>query len=524
MRRARARLLGTVWAVAACGAGAPDRLVQTDGRFDDWSDVPPLIEDDRGDAPEHAAVDLGTVGVLDDPAYLHLRIDLGRPVNAQAMRGMVAIAFDADGQAETGGRAGDLEGADLVVELSRQDAPRPSGVGLGIGYRLVSREGARSIQSGYDLELVVAPTFSSSQFELRITRGSTLASGDSAFTRSHVALQMVYVAGADTVDRTDVGRYALRTAHQPRGRPSAAIPPKLSETFRLLQWNVGETQVRDELEAFARVIGAANPDVVVLDEVFRGVQRGDIERLLEHAVDDAGSWDVVMARSGGRQRTVVASRLPLRPEPYFTEVTYPVGVLDSLLGVFGDTSLAQLIRIERAAGLSTVAAWVTVGLQNVLVVALDLQSAGYDGSPRDRLREVQARSIHDRLSAALARGTPGNGTFPVVISGDFNLVGSRRPLAILSQSLPETGPLAPAEPYRLGDRTQTTWRDPRDVFTPGRLDYLLVTPQTLDVRQSFVFDTAALSDSTLNSLGVRRDDALVTSHHLPIVADIALVR
>ena len=56
-------------------------------------------------------------------------------------------------------------------------------------------------------------------------------------------------------------------------------------------------------------------------------------------------------------------------------------------------------------------------------------------------------------------------------------------------------------------------------FPPGRLDYIVYSDSTAEMRQSFVLDTAILSDAALDAAGLRRSDSLA-SDHLPVVLDI----
>ena len=159
----------------------------------------------------------------------------------------------------------------------------------------------------------------------------------------------------------------------------------------------------------------------------------------------------------------------------------------------------------------------SVGGRDVLFVPVDLQSAGYDGSPRDRLRELQARALNRAIAATL-RERPGTG---LVIGGDLNLVGSIRPLDEVRRGLGvDGGDLAVARPERLRDRSLATWRPTwgDDPFSPGRLDYVLYRDAVLEVQRAFVFDAADISADALLELGILAPDT-EQSDHLPLVVD-----
>ena len=108
----------------------------------------------------------------------------------------------------------------------------------------------------------------------------------------------------------------------------------------------------------------------------------------------------------------------------------------------------------------------------------------------------------------------------VPFSDDLNLVGSRRPLERLTAGLDAGGgDLEVAEAYRLTDRSQTTWRQPGQSFTPGRLDFQLYSGAFLTVDRAFPFSVGDLTATLAEQLGVQSGDAEGTSDHLPVIVD-----
>jgi hypothetical protein len=261
------------------------------------------------------------------------------------------------------------------------------------------------------------------------------------------------------------------------------------------------------------VFAAIGPDLVLLDEVAPDATPERIAALLP-ATEAGGRWNVLVGRGGGRQRGVIATRHPLAPAAELARVPYQTDELERLVARFGDSASPGLAARERAAGVATTGAWVTLGGQVVLAVPVDLQSAGYAGSGEDLLRAVQAEHIRKRLDAAVA-ARPGAA---VVLGGDLNLVGSVTPLERLRIGSPA---LEVVEAFRLADRSQATWRAERAPFTPGRLDFILVSPMLVAAR-SFVFDPEDLGERLRARLGVALGDARAVSDHLPVVADLAL--
>jgi endonuclease/exonuclease/phosphatase family metal-dependent hydrolase len=481
--------------------------------------VVPAIPDPI-DAPAGSAVDLGAIRIQDDPDYLHLTLETGRDVNAQSMRGTVHLVFDADGDEATGDSLFGMAGVDADVLLSRTDNPSPDGFGAGVGVRLLGRAGLGDVESGYRVGALIAPTYSASHFEIRIRRDNG-PRGPTLFGGAAMRMRAVFDENGAVLDHTDVAAYSMRSPV--RSKP--VVPPvtdigQQDGTFRVTAWNVAFTNFLDRPDVFRRILAALDPDVIMLDEVHGSVTEAYLETFFAtEPLGSPGEWGFVLGRGGGRQKNVVASRLPIRPEESLLEIMYGPGALDALEREIGDPRFARLYELERGRGLAAAGAWVEVLGQEVLFVPVDLQSAGYDGSAQDRLRELQATTLNERVGDVLRSATD---KAAVVIAGDLNLVGSIRPLWALSAGLDDGGALSVADAYRLADRSQVTWRDPRlvDPFTPGRLDFVLFSGARLEAVRAFPFDADELPDAVVQELGLESDDSRATSDHLVVVADL----
>lgn len=538
-------------AVAGCDPGArspsTEDVVWTDGAFDDWVGVSAVVIDSAGDAPPGSPADLGAVFVQDDPRFIHLLIDLGHTVTAQGMRGSVEIVLNCDGDSRTGRSYGGVEGADLAVVLSRQREAAGDARGVGAGVRWFGGPGPHDLASASSVGLLVSPTHSSDRFEvrldrLRMGRGAVAEPSHGAGAEplrelpaegcaaSRLTGRLRYVRGGAAADETPLFSYTAATA--PGAPPpllgAGAVAPT-PDALRVVVWNVSDGNFRDRPEAFRRVLRALDPDVLLLDELHADVTAADLARFADDlAAEPGSSWHWWLARGGGRQRTAVGARaLELRGEAGLAAVAHAPGAIEGWLREVGDepetprmAPPSVLARAEANGGLSATGAWVTVDGRGILFVPVDLQSAGYDGSPRDRLREIQARTLNRAVAAALA-DRPGAG---LVIAGDLNLVGSARPLDHLRSGLGAGGgDLGIVRVERLRDRSLATWRSTRDgdPFSPGRLDYVLYRGSALRVQRAFAFDAADLAPEALARLRIRESDSL-QSDHLPLVVDFAL--
>ncbi len=507
---------------AACGVEPEIEIVVVDGVFDEWVDVAPALEDPLDADPESAA-DLRQIQVLDDPRYLYLTFDTERVITAQAFRGTIWIAIDADGDSTTGSLRHGLLGTDVEVALSRVPEGRRVGAGMAVYPITADGHSLPPILPG-SLDIMAAPTHSASRFEVRVARARAVDGENTILLATDSArISMAVVDASGTRDTTDPFTHRFQTAavYGPQIRWNQFLETRHGAT-RIVQWNVASERFQRTPLAFARVLAALDPDVVLLDEIYGDATQEDIAAFFglppfgDSGSPEGGEWEVVLGSNGGRQKSAVASRLPIRSEPSMLALEYTSDSLDALATAFPDSGVVRFLAEELERGLSAVGAWVTVDGREVLVAAVDFQSQGYDGSVEDRLREIQASVVRDAAAAA----TRDVGV-PIVIGGDLNLVGSKRPLDRLVRGLDGGGDLEPAPALRFLDRSYATWRNETAMdFAPGRLDFVLVTPSSLDVDRAFVFDAEDVTDQLRESLGVQAEDNRVTSDHLPVVADI----
>ena len=499
----------------------PRTAFWTDGRLDEWEGVEALSRDPIGDVPTDASVDLLAVRGAADARFLHLQLDVGRVVTAQGMVGSLEIALDADGNGSTGETVQGLDGVDLVVVLSRPPPVGGEEVGAGVGWRTPAVP-ADTLLSAAEIGLLVSPTHSSDRFEVRVRRGSPLGGGvELAPGPGRVRGLVRFLQAGEVVDA--IGPFEVDVLDHLEDAPpklalDSIVPPEGS--FRVLAWNVSDDLFREETGAFQRVIAALGPSVVLLDEVYDEITDEDLGRFFGDLPPvDGREWSWWLASGGGPQRTLVASsRFAVDGEPTLARLDYDAGALAAWAegAGGGDDALAKAA-FEAEAGLSATGAWLEIGGSEVLFVPVDFQSSGPDGSPADELRVLQAETLNRALSAALD-GRPGAG---VVVGGDFNLVGSSRPLDALVSGLDRRADLEVARALNWVDRSLITWRSVgnADAFSPGRLDLVAYSASKLEVAKAFVFDAAHLSAEDADRIGVRITDTWRASDHLPVVVD-----
>ena len=518
--------------LVSCGPSDPiasPRGVWTDGSFDDWDGVAPLVVDRSGDVPDGSPVDLGAIAVQDDPRFLHFLIDLGDTVTVQGLLGSVELVLNVDGDSATGGAHGGVDGADMAVVLTRQSDPAADARGAGVGMRRIGQGGPGAVEPAGSVGLMVSPTHSSDRFEVRLNR-SLIAGGPGQLPAvdqgGAVAGRLRYLRAGAVVDESPLFTHRLMTAAgEPPPLLDADAVARSPGAFRVVAWNVSDSSFHTNADAFQRILGALQPDVLLLDEIYFSVTLEELAVFGEGIGLGEEAWTWSLAQGGGRQRTAVGARgLSLRGEPAMARIDHAPGALELWLQEAGDEPEAPrmpppaaLARNEARGGLSATGAWVTVGGVDVLFVPFDLQSAGYDGSPRDRLRELQARTLNRAVATAVEERQAAG----VVVAGDLNLVGSARPLAALRRGLGLGGSdLEVVRLERLRDRSLATWRGiwREDPFSPGRLDYVLYRDGVIQVVSGFAFDAADMSPVARNALEILETDT-EQSDHLPLVVD-----
>jgi hypothetical protein len=129
---------------------------------------------------------------------------------------------------------------------------------------------------------------------------------------------------------------------------------------------------------------------------------------------------------------------------------------------------------------------------------------------------------------------------PMMVLGDFNLVGGPQPLTTLLDgdiqnnltygvdSPPDWDGTANAQAVAYHNSVAGgdtwTWRDDTQPFDPGRLDYITYTDSVLALQKSFVLNTVTMTASDRAAAGLQTydsiyDDAGIIYDHLPVIAD-----
>jgi hypothetical protein len=162
-------------------------------------------------------------------------------------------------------------------------------------------------------------------------------------------------------------------------------------------------------------------------------------------------------------------------------------------------------------------AHIALGENHLFVINVHLKAMGYIDSREDRLRVGQANDIvatigEIRSGQYFKNDTPG--TKPaIVIVGDFNLVGSRKPLDLILDNN-AYGLKDWLIPNLIGESV-ITWRGgSRSAFAPGKLDYVVYSAQTLVPKNGFILNSELLNQTECKQLKLYPTDSALSDHLL----------
>lgn len=150
----------------------------------------------------------------------------------------------------------------------------------------------------------------------------------------------------------------------------------------------------------------------------------------------------------------------------------------------------------------------------IVVVSIHLVCCGYAGGKEDVKRIAEITNLVGQI-ADMRDGKFGEtaAQAPIVILGDFNLVGSNTPLDLLAQ-IGITDVLARS----LMDDSTMTWRatSPTETFWPGRLDCITVDAKRAAVDRAFLFGHDAFLATNPDWVGES-----IASDHAALVIDVS---
>ncbi len=473
-------IFALIFCLSAVHLSAQSGTFQMDGFFDDWKEV---NFTEKTPTPSDA-IDLIELAVANDEQFLYLRIKVDREILLQ--QSDIRLWIDADNDPNTGRQLGNM-GAELFYHFGDR-----------FGFFLDQPI------NHYEIGLNALPTYSSDEFEIRISREAVPGGLRPLITSPDIKLLLASTAHSmDAIPEEETVSYAFEEGPFPAYVP---IPlEKISnEHLRLMSYNVLfdrplETAYRG---SFQRIVRAVEADIFCFNEFFDG-SAGQVKALIDEALPlgTAEGWYATKQDADN----VVVSRFPI-------------------IQAFSVTNLGNITAclIDLPESYQT----------DLLVIAAHFSCCELEES-----RQLQA----DAVAALIEEAKNPGGRIdlpeqtPIILAGDLNLVGFRQQRTTLLTGAIQNpiffgtaGPpdwddssLADLTPLHTEQALATTWINPFSSFAPGRLDYFIYSDSRLEAPRSYVLQSRALPADKRSSAELLFGDTDF-SDHLPLVGDFKI--
>jgi len=472
--------------VPAASAGALP--ITPDGQFDDWTATAQESLDPSGDDGS-SGIDFTHLEIAHDQDWVFLRFDTTIEVQPDEQQD-IRFYLDTDMNAATGYSINGI-GAELVWELGQRSGtfytPSPQSI------------------DHPDIGLVIAPTVSASEFEVALRRDAVPAGGQPLFPGNDFRMVITdNASGGDRLPDSGSVSYTLDAT----SFPIATVPLEQSgSSIRVAGYNVQNDGLFDTSSAhqtaLEKIFSTVDAQVWVICEVWNHTAE-DVRQVVEGYLPSASGedWYAVKLDSGN----VIVSRFPIL-------LSWEVSP--------GDRITAALLDVRPT--------WDS----DLMIIANHWSCCTADAN-RQQQADATVAFLRDAMTPGgnftLAEGTP------VILAGDFNLVGWRQQLDTLvsgdiqdegsygSDFAPDwgNGNLSYALSRHPDARMVYTWRQDSSSFYPGMLDYLFYTPSAIVLDHGFVLETRTMTSSTLANYGLSANTTPDASDHAPRVGDFVL--
>lgn len=453
-------------------AGPAAGQIQLDGQFSDWADSP-----DWEGAGAYGGLSMQS---NDTWLYLHIAFMEEIALDETILPNDNVLLIDADDDPSTGANYAGLGlGVDVLVNWPQRTVIRYTG-------------GSGS-ETFYDIGMHVAPTYSSTQFELAVRRADCNMGSSSAVRIMWYSDGIAYPAGG-----------ALHTlADTPYSFEPLPFERADETAVRVAFWNLNGRVGQGNAEAaMQRILAATAPDIIGFSEVSNTSASAMASRLNDWIPLSEGGWHVVK----DDYDLMVASRFPIGAT--FPDVfrNFPV-VINDVPG-WEDPLLFTSSHLKCCGGASN---------------------------------EAQRQSEADEFMAFMREAFEAGGELelpseaPAVFGGDLNMVGLAGPIHTLvtgdiadeAANGPDFGPDADGSaltewPILQSDHPfDYTWENPGSEFGPGKLDYLITRDDVAPLLHGFAVNTGQMSVSRLFQYGLNGGDSEAASDHFLVVGDLA---
>ena len=457
-----------------------------DGLFNDWDEVLVAYQDNHND---HINADFSTLKITYDSDFLFIYIKFHDNEFLMQNWNEFHLYMDVDNDSSTGNFRDGI-GADLEWFFGDRSGKSYVGSQLNTVYQ-------------NDLKLRIAPTITSSEFEIAIARDSSPLTLNNQ--QSLVQGKIIFSEFGESIGDLlpDVaGGVSFFIGEDFIAGPEPITLERLNDSdLRVVSYNTLNEGILDSERQghFKRIIQSINPDIIALQE---------------HS-----DWDEI--------HDIIQSWFP--QEQWYASWTYRDLVILSRFEIIHD---ANIISSER-----TMAALLDTEDElgkNLLIFNSHLSCCDNDEGRQEQVDEFS--------SVWRTWVQNGNGPFelehgtPFIHLGDFNYVGYKQQVETIKSGdivdesqfgvdfLPDWDSTAIIDLFsrQTHKRMGYTWRKDGSSFNPGKLDYLFYSDASIDTGKHYILNTLAMDQNSLSEYNLQSNDTQEASDHLPLVFDIVI--
>ena len=455
-----------------------------DGLFNDWGNVPVAYQDIDND---HVDADYSTLKITYDSEFLFIYINFHENEYLMQNWNDFHLYIDSDNDQSTGNLIRGV-GADLIWSFGGRS-----------GKQYINGQESTVYQN--DLTLRIAPTVTSSEFEIAIARGSSplTVNNQQIMTQGKIVFSELEDGTGDFIP-DELGGVSFSIGEDFIIGPEPITIERLNESdLRVVSYNTLNEGILDSerQDHFKRILQTIDPDIIALQE---------------HS-----DWDEI--------HDIIQSWFP--QEQWYASWTYRDLVILSRFQIIHD---ANIISSER-----TMAA--LLDTEDELGKNLLIFNSHLSCCDNDEGRQEQV----DEFSSVWRNWVQnGNGPFeleygtPFIHLGDFNYVGYNQQVETIKTGdiinendfgvdfLPDWDSTAIIDLFsrQTHKRMGYTWRNDGSSFNPGKLDYIFYSDASIDTGKHYILNTLAIDQTDLDNYNLQLDDTQEASDHLPLVFDI----
>lgn len=461
---------------------AQDNRLLIDGKVKDWKTIPHNFltgaEQQEKNTPfKHLRLTTG-------PKYLYVQFSLANRFNltgGNPEKGQIYCFLDTDNNIKTGHKNGEI-GAEIAIDFHRKTAYLN-----------------KDEQYNYNLDQLgirLMPTVTSKHFELAIPLSITTSEAGSLRLGDTVRIQLFDKASKTSFpSKKRAITHSINNRTISRPEPTSLKDPQPS-SFRVLSYNTLNNGLVDSVRGshLKAVFQTLEPDFIALNECW-DVKANTAKDFFNKALPQAKkkSWHTSKEDPGN----ITVSRYPIQ---YADQIHDDHRLLATLHDLPDKPDLPE----------------------SLLLINAHLSCCN-----KEDKRQKQVKALWDFIRSA--RNDGGNlsisSSTPVVIAGDFNLVGKRKTLDML---LSGTGKgrtfdqLNSVKGRHLNSRMTFTWKNIDSEWPAGKLDYIFYSGNKLKVLKSFTLNTETAPEAILSTSSLNDSTTRLASDHLPLVADLSL--